>query len=307
MDNINKKSLLSYPVYIKDVFSIISFEKEFNIVGSNSIRGLLYGSDYDLNMHIADISKIDQMFKHLFKVLKDSKQLYFLDFKAGGYHWTIDEVLQGIKHISANRIKTFKESLHDPDVIKLDIIDRINYGDFTEMSMIYRIDQESKTLKKHKSTSVEKVTTNFIDDIKEFIDEKNYFKALKRLFSVYIIKKKDSDKAKLLFDFFNSSLGIISKVKSNFDIFLKLLSMYKMDLNELKFSMQTQKDYLNQIVDDIFLKHVFEKIDEICKAKNKIIFQSKLKKLYDELDSILQRETMDWINKHSAIKKELSL
>ena len=81
---------------------------------------------------------------------------------------------------------------------------------------------------------------------------------------------------------------------------------YKMDLNELKFALQSQKDFLNNIVVSIYVLHIYETIDAACNLKNDKSFKLKLKNIYDELNKILQRETLKFIDNNKIIQKDLN-
>lgn len=307
---INKKSLLSYPNYLKNIFSVISFNKEYNIVGSSSIRGLLFSLDYDLNMHLLEydepVSHVYSIFHELFEKLSKNPNIYFMDFKANELHWTLKELLRGYKIVRSKK-HSLKDSLADTKhIIKLDIVARLNYADLVDITMIYNIDYKQRTLDEHHTIIVNTLKNDFKADIHDYLKEGNYFKALKRLFRLYNLNH-EVEKLGILFHLFNSDLGVINKTKSNIDLFHQVLEKYDLNIDEIKFSLQTQKDFLNNIMNPIFLKHVFEKIDEICNLKNVKTFKSEIQKLYLELNHILQKETKKWIDLHKSIKKDLEM
>ena len=141
---INKKSLISYPNYLKNIFTVISLNNSYNIVCTSSVRGILYTSDYDLNMHLIEhntkeetINHIDKIFNNLFHIIDKDENIYFMDFKIAGLHWTLNELLRGYK----NKIK-FKNGLLSDEIIKLDIVARLSYANFVEISMIYNLEFE---------------------------------------------------------------------------------------------------------------------------------------------------------------------
>jgi hypothetical protein len=79
-----------------------------------------------------------------------------------------------------------------------------------------------------------------------------------------------------------------------------------MDINEMSFALQSQKDYLNNIVNNIYVLHIYEHIDKTSNLKNNKSFKSKLKTMYDELNKIIQRETLKFIDNNNVIKKDLN-
>ena len=304
---INKKSLISYPNYLKNIFSIVSLNHDYNIVGTSSVRGMLYASDYDLNMYLIEhdtkektINYIDSNFNKLFHKIDKDDNIYFIDFKIAGLHWTMDELLRGYK----GNVK-FKSGLSSDDIIKLDIIARLNYGEFAEISMIYNLEFDEKTEDEHHDSTISKIKDNIHVEIKDYLTEHNYFKSLRRLFSLY--KLTESKHIDILFKFFNGFAGIINKVKSNVDIYYQLMDKYHMDINEMKFALQSQKDFLNNIVVSVYVLHIYETIDEACNLKNDKSFKLKLKKIYEELNKVLQRETLKFIDNNKIIKKGLNV
>ena len=302
---INKKSLISYPNYLKNIFSIVSLNHDYNIVGTSSVRGMLYASDYDLNMYLIEhdtkektINYIDSNFNKLFHKIDNDDNIYFIDFKIAGLHWTMDELLRGYK----GNVK-FKSGLSSDDIIKLDIIARLNYGEFAEISMIYNLEFDEKTQDEHHDSTISKIKDNIHVEIKDYLAEHNYFKALRRLFSLY--KLTESKHIDILFKFFNGDMGILNKVKSNIDIYYQLTEHYKMDLNELQFALQSQKDFLNNITNKIYVLHVYENIDEACNLKNEKSFKLKLKKMFKDINTILQKQTLKFIDSSKTIKTDL--
>ena len=176
---INKKSLISYPNYLKNIFTVISLNNNYNIVGTSSVRGILYTSDYDLNTHLIEhdtkedtISHIDKVFNKLFHIIDKDEDIYFMDFKLSGLHWTLDELLRGSK----GKTK-FKNGLTSDDMIKLDIVARLSYANFVEISMIYNLEFEEKTLDEHHELTVSKIKDDIHKEINEYMTEHNYFKA----------------------------------------------------------------------------------------------------------------------------------
>ena len=99
----------------------------------------------------------------------------------------------------------FISAFHNVDYIKLDFI--VREGNiFREMSIIYSFKAEQGN------------TTSLIDslnkEIEEYIQEKNYYKALKRLFSLYKAQGKSKQQLPLS-RFFNSKVGEAYALVSN--------------------------------------------------------------------------------------------
>jgi len=122
------------------------------------------------------------------------------------------------KSVSAShnyRDKTaFISAYHNMDYIKMDFIVRINTI-FKDLSIIYNLNT---------STPPSKIIKDLNTEIKENIKSKNYYKALKRLFSLY--KAEGQSKKQLpLSVFFNSEIGQAYQTVSNLKA-IKLLQQH---------------------------------------------------------------------------------
>ena len=73
---------------LQDVFNLMSIKGKYSIVGSASLKGILYNSDYDLNEmeHIKGpnaYEKVYEIFKHKFQLAKSNPNIFITDFKCG--------------------------------------------------------------------------------------------------------------------------------------------------------------------------------------------------------------------------------
>ncbi|WP_395652575.1 hypothetical protein [Brevundimonas sp.] len=174
-----------------NIVQLLKFKNNYiELKGSASYTNLIYSSDIDL------FSKIKKKYdsKTIYNEIKDIiertniNNLYFIEFKL--------QKKNGDK-IKFNDPNKITENIFNPneiEFIKLDYILRFNYI-FTELSIIYSFSESKINFK-----------TSILNDIKELVKNKQYYKILKRKFSL-LDKTKDIKKLLLLMRFFNSETG----------------------------------------------------------------------------------------------------
>jgi len=271
--------------YTKDlqyIFNTLSINKKYKVVGSANLKPILYNSDYDLIENDKGITpnEMYQSFKNKFKIAKKDSNIYITDMKCGEkkgepLRWSYDDIMKG-----ENKGIKFTDAIQMDVMCKLDIIAIID-NKITEFSNIYIFNNPKKN---DELKELEK-------DYFELIKEGNYFKALKRLFSIFSLKNQKSKISKLL-KYFNSDIGIINKCRSDLDILLLLLTeqtFRKVPLNIVKHNLQLIKYKLSSV--EISLS---DKIDEICNMKNKNEIINAITLIRDYL--------YDYVNKNSFNK-----
>ena len=160
------------------------------------------------------------------------------------------------KSVSASynyRDKTaFLSAYHDVEYIKMDFIVRIN-NIFKELSIIYNLNTVD--------TPPSKVIQDLNTEIKDNIKDKNYFKALKRLFSLY--KAEGQTKKQIpLSVFFNSEVGRAYETVSNLKAIKLLQQHYKGEEVEKKITINLK---------DLHIAPSIRMIDRYIKAYTDII------------------------------------
>ena len=300
MIKINKKKINQHSNELLNIFNLLSITKKYNIVGSYNTEGSFFPSDIDLNESIKiknekDINKVNKKFKKMFQEIEKNKNIFFTDFKIGvdenkeSLHWTFNEIKKGKKDS-----KQFNESLLE-GTVKLDIIYRLNYADFYEISFLYLINPQKINLLSELKT-----------DVTEYLSIGRSFKALKRAFSFYTIKNNHK-KLYTLIKLFNSDIGIVNKVISDISIYITLLELYsdRIPLEEIHFAIQNNIKYFLGCIFRYKIKNtIFKKLDKICKLNSVVRTISELEKFNDYFKNILEEQTKIWI---SFNKKILSI
>jgi hypothetical protein len=246
MTNYFKKKT-KYPKEIEDVFKTLTINGKYQVIGSGSLEKIEYNSDYDLQEFINDksnknvLDKIYNYFKKKFIYCKKNPNYFITDFKCGigedgeALRWEYKDIIKGIK----NNI-TFQEALLQKSTIKIDMIVFIE-GIATEFSENYYFKIGSTT-----NYYNEDIELGIEKSLNEYLYMKNYWKVLKRLFSL-MLRNKTKNKTKLikLIDFFNSDVGLMNKCKNEFDILLILLEQKfkKVNIDDIFYNIKKIKQW----------------------------------------------------------------
>jgi hypothetical protein len=222
---------------LRNVFNLISLTRKYKVIGSSNLKNIRYNSDFDLADFYSSskptIKKIVKYFQFIYRTL-DSKisYSYITDFKCGlnldgeSLKWTKEEIKKNKKQLLDGNYITLDEAIQQKSTIKIDVISYIN-NTFIEISENYYIKMGSISnfdINEVDETKIlESIKQSELDEIKN----KNYNKALKRRFSYFYIKDKNNKKLIKLVDFFNSSVGILNKARSDLDVLILLLELNK--------------------------------------------------------------------------------
>ena len=210
---------------IKMIGKLMSLESKINIVGSANVKRNLYYSDYDLFENVKGKSEqlIYNHFKAIFNIIKTSPNVVISDFKLGldekgeSMRWDFSDIMKGEK----NGI-SFKKALKMDSIIKLDIIIYIN-GRFIEISDVFNIYLNGKSNMNYSKEEVIKELTN---DYKELVNDGNYFKSLKRMYSIIKLNDDKDVRLNLLVDYFNQPIGLLYRCKSDLET-INIILHYK--------------------------------------------------------------------------------
>ena len=240
MNILEKRKINSY---INDIVKNLTFKNnKLKLAGSASLASQRYYADYDFNCNIKTRKQtvIYNEFKRILSYSND--KLYFIEFKI--------EYLDGTKlKLNNNKIKL--SMFKNIKFIKIDYIVFFDYV-FKDISIIYNFNH----IKEDTPTKIERLKA----DYSELVKEGDIYKSLKRLFSIYKIKK-EYPKLKQLTQLFNSNIGKLYETNSNLKTIQLLKTMYndiqtkkRIDIN-LKFLKIDPKENLEQLIkeNDIYL------------------------------------------------------
>jgi len=290
-----KKKKEDYPEEVQDVFDTLTINGKYQVIGSGALEKIKYNSDYDLQEFINDksnknvLDKIYNYFKKKFKFCKKDKNYFITDFKCGigldgePLRWTYNDIMKGI-----NNGLTFQDTLLQKSTIKIDMIVLID-GIFTEFSENYyfKIGKDTNYYNEDIELGIEK-------SLNEYLYMKNYWKVLKRLFSL-LMREKSKNKKKLikLIDFFNSNVGLINKCKNEFTILLTVIEQKfrKPKLDDILYNIEKIKEWSREagielMYDDFFKTTSLKKIEKL------------IVKTSDELADIVNNYSLQFIKKN---------
>lgn len=287
-----------YHPSIRKVFDTLTITGEYRVIGSASLEAIKYNSDYDLEEFINNksgddkLTKIYRHFKKKFKYCKENKNYFITDFKCGidkdgePLRWDYDAMMEGI-----NKNITFQQALLMKSTIKMDMIVLVNKI-FTEFSENYYFKFGDNT--NFYEDDTKNIELGIEKSFDEYLYKQNFWKALKRLFSL-LLKDQKKNKPKLLklIDFFNSNVGLINKCKNEFDIILLVM--------EQKFRKAGLKDiYYNISVINQWSTDAGLNVDYLPLLKKKSFdsLKKSIEKIIEDLTNIINKYSFDFLQKN---------
>ena len=166
---------------LQDVFSLMSIDGKYNIVGSASQKNILYASDIDLNEKSKITGKnplehVYDIFLNKFKKAKSNANIFITDFKAGSndnnesIKWSYKKLL--------NEKQLFIQSIQKKSLIKLDVIYLLN-GIFVDVTEVQFLQIGNLKTFDDKELNSKTVLSELKKSYDECIKEGMFFKALK--------------------------------------------------------------------------------------------------------------------------------
>jgi hypothetical protein len=253
------------------------------LIGSNSIRGLLFTNDLDIETDLKGSAKnISNLFQKNFKF----KYSYFVDFKCG-----LDERLVYDGDYSKASINKYLKNPLIKSSTREDILKSKGEKQVELIRSLYILrwkpkdiqngyvvlyDGTKKTLEdallddtiikldfivpvgdtfaevsenyyfKQTRPSDKTLKKELEDDI-EYYSHIDCMKALKRLYSLLRLTNPESSKIKLLEDFFNSWVGYLTKIKNDMLIIKQLMELKYINWDKAYNSVQTIKQRLSNV------------------------------------------------------------
>lgn len=273
MDLFKKK--LSPDPEIRKFIKVLQYKNyPVKVKGSNNYLRQYYFSDYDL-FQFVPIESADEAYKTIRKIIDtadDTPDMYFIEMKiqqlnGDKYKFLLQEDINK---------KDFVDNFKDIDYVKLDYVIRIDFN-FFEMSIIY------KFYEKGKDPFGQDFVDKMINDIKELVKEGNYFKVLKKVFSInsyYDANHQPVDKKvveKILGMINSDEYGRLYQVKGILEANSKVLKNYD-DEQTIKKVIINLK-HLGIEPDTKHIKKEIRKIDTIINKEAKKIYDD-IKNLY---------------------------
>lgn len=245
---------------IKKIAKLMSLESRINIVGSAKIKKSIYYSDYDSFSTVKgkDENTVYNHFRSVFEIIKSSDNTIITDFKVGQLkgnplRWSYEDIKK-----RENKGVSFEDALKQKGMIKMDVVTLLN-GRFIEITEVYNIFLNGKS---NGDYSKETMINELKDDLESQVKDKNYMKALKRLYSLYALQMKFLPLRNKLLEYFNSPIGLLNRCKSDLETMLTVIDSKKFDIHEIRNSLQMLKEQISAFA-------VENTLEEISKLKSK--------------------------------------
>lgn len=285
----------------KKVFHMMSISGKYNVIGSANNTNILYNSDYDIETHTdGNLKNICEKFKQIFKDAKENNDVFITDFKCGAVgeeplRWSYDDIQRGYKKVVGHKI-TFIEALEMKEMIKLDMIVLVN-GVFCEFSDNYYFRVNGKEL--YDRITAKGILEGLEKKAKEYYNDGMYYKYLKRVYSISVMKNKNK-LVNLLTEYFNSIVGLCYKCVSDLEVLEILLAckFRKVEMSDIHSNLQIIKQKLSSCR-EIEHKSFSDKIDKICDIDDAKKVSKEINKIVKYLKEIINLNAK---NKLSELK-----
>lgn len=275
----------------KKVFKFLSVTGLQTLVGSSADKNVVYSADYDLmeQKNFKKNNDIHNFILNLFRkkynfALKPKNNIWIIDFKCGSFRgqpirWDKESIKKGYVVIN-DEPKYFVDCLQQESRLKMDVIALDADGVLNEYSDLYFINIGDFSLSGEMETEKQSAISIF-KDFQNMVVEKNYFKAIKRL---YAYAKLENNKPLIneLLKVINSPLGkqsnyiadiniILELIDNNFKRFKKQLIFNNLALLNIKIAKSKSIEFIAKILKELTTKYNNELnngvMEEVKKSK----------------------------------------
>lgn len=264
MDIGNTKDLNDFDTEVQKYLSYFELPNmQINLKGSSQYKFLMYKSDYDVLVQVRRDRPPAETFNNLKKAIekieKDSNT-YFIELKLQ----TENEKIRFYKG-DTFKYSDFEAVFARMKFFKVDMIMNVS-NRFYEASCVYALSHDE-------ILTTETVVKNIKEDIEEYKAEGNWYKVLKRYFSIYMLYKNVAS-VEFLVQVFNSELGKVYQKVCNLSAIEILFQYYKDDrtIERINYNLKLIGE------GDLNIKTIHRKNNDYMKLLNK-----EGKKIYSKL------------------------
>ena len=197
-------------------------------------------------------------------------------FKYQFVHWTVSEILAGKKTHYGVEV-TLADAFEQKAPVKLDVVSLLYNNRFVELSCIYFMKKGKRFI------SDPGELENIENDALYYLESKNYYKYLKRVYSLSVIHK-NTELSKKLEDFFNSKNGVLYIFTVSLEV---LIHMYENLKNIPAKKVSYELDIFKTFISKYGKEEFATELDSLRTSIN----ASKLGKLHDSAYDLLQVRT----------------
>ena len=305
----------TYSKNLKKIFNLLSIEGKYMVIGSNALKSIKYGSDYDLAENYETkgdvVDKLYQLFKSKFEYSKKDKNIFITDFKCGmdadgePLRWTYKEVMLNKKKLQDGREVQMQDCFLVKTTLKLDVVALVD-GVFNEFSENYYLKINNDSNYFNHDIDKEHILNSIKHDFdKYYYVQHDYLKGLKRCFSYKSLENTVLYKNQLiaLINFFNSDVGRLNKVKSELEVVLDVMDneFRKPDTLDLIHNLQLCINKLHELYDSKLIDMV--NLDKYKKSFETINNKTEdtIHNLIFELLEVINKLVLDFVSKNKSI------
>jgi hypothetical protein len=294
-----KKNNITYIIYIMkkkyhqkihNIANIIAVTSKVNMVGSAARRKSIYYSDYDLYEIVKGQTPVDlyQHFKSIYIQISLMPNTIVYDFKCGvdskgnPLRWDANSIM-----IGENNGVSFTDAVKMQSMIKIDIITVIN-SRIIEISEVYSIIINGKT--NSKSSTKNEIKNDIIIEYKDKIRNGDYFKSLKKVYSIIRLENENDGRLLILDKYLNSEIGLLYRIKSDLETIILIINRGK------KFETDVIIQSLNLMNEQLSNYDVENIIETILKTKREKMEKIIVKQV-DIIKSVLNIDAKKFIDR----------
>lgn len=290
-----ERKIKDYNNSLTKVMNLMSITRKYKVVGSANLRTSEFIQDFDVDeMFKAKgneqkiLDSLTAKFKDIFKISHKNLALFITDFKAGmdtsypedddrfKLRWNKEDMKNGYKILGNGEKKFFRDCLMDKVRMKLDMIYLLD-GEYVELSEIYRLQINGR-----KNYDDANIVAELKKEVEKYKKEGNYYKVLKREFSLLKHQGKNKNRQIQLINLFNSNAGLLNNLINQLKIIQNVCiqTFRKPKLDDVRGNLQSIKFKLSSVY-EIYHPNFSSKINSICKKP--------LSKIYDSLTPIIEK------------------
>lgn len=210
--------------------------------------------------------------------------------------WSVDEIMQNKKVLRDGKAVSLEECFVQPSITKIDVISLIN-NRFVEFSCIYQFECNNKVL----NPDIINVAVSLKEDIIAYKLKGNYFKVLKRIFT---LAKLESNTKLIneLIPILNSNLGLLYLIVNDIDVLIELLKR-NVPLDKIRYEID---QFISRLSNVYTIPEYLSKDDTIIGDIHRILklphttLIPALTKLQGELNDIVQKKAKPIVERLSG-------
>lgn len=215
--------------------------------------------------------------------------------------WKPQDIINGYVKLRNGKKYDLLQAIRDPSLFKMDVIRYDGYK-FIDISIIYDVRNKDNIKIKMKSYNTRDTLKN---DIAVFLSQGQYFKVLKRMYSLYKYdynygnnKKDNMGKIVVLTKILNSQMGQMYQVKSMLDVLVFLFQNFKnISRERVESNINTIIDKLSYIYDRNYVAVEKDIISDLLLIlRDKGVNEKKLLlHIYNTLDDLLNKKAKQYV------------